>query len=176
MRQMLSVASFWRGFHRRAGLEAGAVSRKIRAVRKGAAMRALLVVLMSLAAGPLTATVVETSAGRMEITPLLTGLEEPWAVDFLPDGRFLVTERDAVRLTLVAGSARQEVSGLPAIYVGGQGGLLDVMVPRDFASSREVWLSYAVSPRSARRLRSGSGICRRTAAGLTAFGRSLRAV
>ena len=69
-------------------------------------MRALLVVLMSLAAGPLAATVVETSAGRMEITPLLTGLEEPWAVDFLPDGRFLVTERDAVRLTLVAGSAR----------------------------------------------------------------------
>ncbi len=109
-------------------------------------MRALLVVLMSLAAGPLAATVVDTSAGRMEITPLLTGLEEPWAVDFLPDGRFLVTERDAVRLTLVAGSARQEVSGLPAIYVGGQGGLLDVMVPRDFASSREVWLSYAVSP------------------------------
>jgi len=176
MRQMLSVASLWRRFHRRAGLQAGTVSRKIRAVRKGAAMRALLVVLMSLAAGPLAATVVETSAGRMEITPLLTGLEEPWAVDFLPDGRFLVTERDAVRLTLVAGSAQQEVSGLPAIYVGGQGGLLDVMVPRDFASSREVWLSYAVSPGIGAAAAVGFGHLSEDAAGLTAFGRSLRAV
>lgn len=108
-------------------------------------MRFALVTVLGLLPGPLAATVVETSAGPMQITPLLTGLEEPWAVDVLPDGRFLVTERDAARLWLITGAARQPVSGLPAVFVGGQGGLLDVMVPRDFASSRVIWLGYAAS-------------------------------
>lgn len=109
-------------------------------------MRFAPIPILCLLAQPLAATVVETSAGPMEITPILTGLEEPWAMDILPDGRFLVTERDAVRLTLVDGAQRQDISGLPEVFVGGQGGLLDVMVPRDFATSREIWLSYAVSP------------------------------
>ncbi|GAB1480628.1 PQQ-dependent sugar dehydrogenase [Paracoccaceae bacterium] len=109
-------------------------------------MRVAPALILCLLAQPLAATVVETSAGPMKITALLTGLDEPWAVDILPDGRFLVTERDAPRLSLVDGARRQEISGLPEVFVGGQGGLLDVMVPRDFASSREIWLGYAISP------------------------------
>lgn len=95
---------------------------------------------------PLDATVVDTTAGPMEITPVVTGLDEPWAVDFLPDGRFLLTERDTAMLWLYDGAARVQVTGLPPVFVGGQGGLLDVLVPRDFATSREIWLSYAVMP------------------------------
>jgi aldose sugar dehydrogenase len=86
---------------------------------------------------------VETSAGPMAITPVLTGLEEPWALAFLPDGSFLVTER-AGRLTHVAGEVRTSITGLPSVHLEGQGGLLDVMIPRDFATTREVWLTYAV--------------------------------
>jgi aldose sugar dehydrogenase len=98
---------------------------------------------------PAFATVVETSAGPMVIAPVATGLEEPWGLAFLPDGRFLVTERDG-RLTLFAadGGAGQAVGGLPDVYADGQGGLLDVMVPRDFAQSRTVWLSFS-QPQSA---------------------------
>jgi glucose/arabinose dehydrogenase len=78
----------------------------------------------------------------MAIERMAEGFEEPWALAFLPDGRFLVTERDG-RLTLLDGAARTEVEGLPRVAAEGQGGLLDVMIPADFASSRAVWLSYA---------------------------------
>ena len=77
------------------------------------------------------------------IEPVLTGLDEPWGLAFLPGGGFVVTER-AGRLTLVdAEGAQQAIGGVPQVVDQGQGGLLDVMIPRDFATSREVWLSYA---------------------------------
>lgn len=101
--------------------------------------------LMAPATGPTAALAAEidTSAGRMAITPVLTGLDEPWGLAFLPDGSFLVTERDG-RLLHVAEGRPVPVAGLPDVYAEGQGGLLDVMVPADFATSRRVWLSYAV--------------------------------
>lgn len=102
-----------------------------------------LAALSTLAANPALAGPVETSAGRMEITPVLTGLDEPWGLDFLPDGSFLVTERDGRLLLATPGGAPQQVDGLPEVLVAGQGGLLDVMATRDFADSREVWLTFA---------------------------------
>jgi aldose sugar dehydrogenase len=89
-------------------------------------------------------TKIETSAGQVQITTMATGLDEPWGLAFLPDGRFLVTER-AGRLQLfpATGGEGQQISGLPAVYAEGQGGLLDVMVANDFDQSREVWLSFA---------------------------------
>ncbi len=86
--------------------------------------------------------VIMASAGPMRVTSEAVGFDEPWAFDFLPDGAILVTER-AGRLTLLSKVARQQVEGLPPVFAEGQGGLLDVMIPRDFATSREVWLSFA---------------------------------
>ena len=85
---------------------------------------------------------VTTTAGALQITPILQGLDEPWGLAVLPDGAFLVTERDG-RLLLVREGVVQSVAGLPTVFAGGQGGLLDVLVPADFATSREVWLSFA---------------------------------
>lgn len=85
---------------------------------------------------------IETSAGEMLLTPVAEGLEEPWGLAFLPGDAFLVTERDG-RLLLFANGTPREIGGLPEVYAEGQGGLLDVMIPRDFAQSREVWLSFA---------------------------------
>jgi glucose/arabinose dehydrogenase len=85
---------------------------------------------------------IRTSETIMTITPVLDGLEEPWGLDFLPDGAFLVTERDG-RLLLVRDGRREAVGGLPEVFAQGQGGLLDVLVPRDFATSRDIWLSFA---------------------------------
>ncbi len=86
---------------------------------------------------------VQTSAGLMQITAIATGLEEPWALEFLPDGGVLVTERDG-RLLLMREGKVTPVAGTPKVVAEGQGGLLDVMVPRDFAASRDVWLSFAL--------------------------------
>jgi glucose/arabinose dehydrogenase len=88
------------------------------------------------------AQALSTSAGEVRITPVATGLTEPWGLAFLPDGGVLVTEREG-RLLLLRDGRAAPVAGVPEVAASGQGGLLDVMVPRDFAQSREVFLSYA---------------------------------
>lgn len=87
-------------------------------------------------------SVVTTSAGDMQIATIASGLTEPWALAFLPDGSYLVTERSG-RLLHFADGVSRDIAGLPRIVESQQGGLLDVMIPQDFATSREVWLSYA---------------------------------
>lgn len=76
------------------------------------------------------------------IEPLITGLNEPWAVAPLPGGGALVTERGG-RLILAREGRSGTVSGLPEVAVTGQGGLLDITLARDFASSRLLFLTYA---------------------------------
>lgn len=83
-----------------------------------------------------------SSQGMLQLEPAISGLETPWAFDFLPSGGILVTERDGRLLHVVNGVART-ISGTPAVAAVGQGGLLDVMIPRDFATSREVFLTYS---------------------------------
>lgn len=104
-------------------------------------------VVLGLGSGALAQEVeIDTSAGAMTIAPMATGLEEPWAIEFLPDGSFLITERGGVlKLFPASLAAPVAVAGLPSVEVDGQGGLLDVMLPRDFAKTREVWLTYAVA-------------------------------
>jgi glucose/arabinose dehydrogenase len=72
------------------------------------------------------------------------GLANPWAVAFLPDGRFLVTER-AGRLRIVERDGRlgEPVAGLPAVDAGGQCGLLDVVLDPKYAENGWVYWSYA---------------------------------
>lgn len=71
------------------------------------------------------------------------GLDEPWALAFLPDGQFLVTER-AGRLQLIGKDGQKtNVSGVPRVMASGQGGLLDVVVARDFAQSGRIFMSYS---------------------------------
>jgi glucose/arabinose dehydrogenase len=72
------------------------------------------------------------------------GLDHPWAIVFLPDGRMLVTER-AGRLRVVtrAGQIAAPISGLPPVDARGQGGLLDVVLGPNFAADRMIYWSYA---------------------------------
>ena len=84
----------------------------------------------------------QTSAGEVEVTRKVDGLDTPWAVGFLPDGEILITERDG-RLLLVRDGAKREVAGVPEVRARGQGGLLDVVPARDFAESGEIFLTYA---------------------------------
>lgn len=109
----------------------------LRYVIQGAAFAAGL-------SGPGQAETVSTSAGPLSITAIATGLTEPWGLDFLPDGEFLLTERDG-RLLLFSDGKVKSVTGIPDIWAEGQGGLLDVMVPRDFPRTREIWLTYTAT-------------------------------
>lgn len=104
---------------------------------------AAFVVTVLLSTGALRAEMLTTSAGKVEITPVVTNLSEPWGFGFLPEGGVLITERDGRLLHVSAQGKSQVVRGGPRIADGGQGGLLDVMLPRDFAQSREVFLTYA---------------------------------
>ncbi|MEM6481430.1 MAG: PQQ-dependent sugar dehydrogenase [Pseudomonadota bacterium] len=94
----------------------------------------------SLCAGP--AIGLETSAGRLVINQVVAGLNTPWAFQFLPDGSIVITERDgALRIWTTAGLA--DVSGVGDVVARGQGGLLDVLVPRDFARTRHLFFTYS---------------------------------
>lgn len=69
---------------------------------------------------------------------------QPWAMTFLPDGRLLVTEKQG-RLKLLNVATRQvgEITGVPAVLYGGQGGLGDVVLHPQFSSNGLVYISYA---------------------------------
>lgn len=103
---------------------------------------ALAVLLLSPLA---SAQVFNSEAQRFRAQTFTEGLEFPWGLAFLPDGRLLVSERPG-RLRLVAADGRldpQPVEGLPPIAAIGQGGLLDVALHPDFAKNALVYLSYA---------------------------------
>ena len=80
----------------------------------------------------------------MSVTPVAKGLEHPWAVAFLPDGRFLVTERPGrLRVVTATGEVSPAIAGVPAVAASGQGGLLDVVTDKDFARNRHIFFCYA---------------------------------
>ncbi len=99
--------------------------------------------LIAVPASPGLAGTLEASVGPLKVEEMADRLHEPWGLAFLPDGGFLVTERGGALWRFEAGGSRVQVTGTPQVWAYGQGGLLDVMVPRDFATSREVFLSYA---------------------------------
>jgi glucose/arabinose dehydrogenase len=82
--------------------------------------------------------------GVVRAETVAQGLEHPWGLAFLPDGRMLVTER-AGRLRLVGKDGRisAPLAGVPAVQARGQGGLLDVVLDPRFDENRLVYLSYA---------------------------------
>jgi glucose/arabinose dehydrogenase len=85
-----------------------------------------------------------STPGVVTVETVARGLETPWGMVFLPDGRMLVTERTGrLRLVTAAGAVSAPLTGIPETQARGQGGLLDVELDPDFATSRWVYLSYA---------------------------------
>lgn len=82
--------------------------------------------------------------GAVSVETVARGLVNPWGLEILPDGRFLVTERPG-RLRIVErdGTLSAPVSGVPAVAARGQGGLLDVALDPSFATNRVIYLSYS---------------------------------
>jgi glucose/arabinose dehydrogenase len=78
------------------------------------------------------------------VVDVARGLEHPWGLAFLPDGRLLVTERPG-RLRIVDGGGQVSgpLAGVPEVQAGGQGGLLDVALSPNFEQDRLVYLSFS---------------------------------
>ncbi len=86
----------------------------------------------------------QPAASTVEVVEVARGLEHPWALAFLPDGRMLVTERPGrMRLVSAEGVVSAPLANVPAVVARGQGGLLDVVLAPDFANSRRIYFSYA---------------------------------
>lgn len=75
---------------------------------------------------------------------IATGLEHPWAVAFLPQGQFLVTERPGrMRVVRHDGKLGAPVAGVPAVDAAGQGGLLDLVLDSGFAANRTLYFCFS---------------------------------
>lgn len=87
----------------------------------------------------------KSEQGTLEVTPIVEGLDHPWALAFLPDRQgMLVTERPGnLRLVSADGKLSAPLDGVPKVWAKGQGGLLDVVLSPDFKQDRTVYLSYA---------------------------------
>ena len=119
------------------------------AQRRGAAWAALAMAALALGVAPPLAAAERlgtygSDRERFHLVKVTDGLEHPWGLAFLPDGRMLVTERPG-RLRIVADGwlVPQPVAGVPEVWADGQGGLLDVALHSDFAENGLVYLSYA---------------------------------
>lgn len=116
----------------------------------------LLTLSLLLSAGAAKAQTVDSSAGPLTASVIAEGLDHPWAVAFLPDGRFLVTERSGQLLVVAEGEEPIAVAGVPEVEARGQGGLLDVVLARDFESSGRVYMTFS-EPASSAGLQRGTG-------------------
>lgn len=103
---------------------------------------ALAAILM---AGTAQADEFATEKVKVKIDVVASGLEFPWAVEVLPDGAYLVTERPG-RLRIVReGTLSEPIEGVPEVAAGGQGGLLDVALSPDFARDRTIYMTAALA-------------------------------
>ena len=110
--------------------------------------RSLLIILMCMSCHLSWAQdkqqLIHSEKHSFRIVPLLAGLENPWSIAFLPDGRMLVTER-AGRLRLVTQDFKLDpkpIDGLPEVIANGQGGLFDVVLHPQHAQNGWVYWAY----------------------------------
>ncbi len=95
-------------------------------------------------ASTVEAATFKTEKGDISVDIVADGLARPWAIDFLPDKRMIVTERGGrMRIVSPDGKKSAAIKGVPGVDVGGQGGLLDVAVHPDFAQNRLIYWSFS---------------------------------
>src|SRR5690606_10022534 len=121
----------------RSGLLQGRGMSAERAAGTSVALAIALAVVLALVPGS-----VRGKAAQVE--EVARGLEHPWSLAFLPDGRMLVSERPG-RLRIVGrdGELGAPLAGVPDVHARGQGGLHDIVLAPDHAESGEVFFCYA---------------------------------
>src|SRR5436309_3236842 len=103
-----------------------------------------LAALAAMVASSASAQTFPSSAGPLNVETVARGLDHPWGLAFLPDGRMLVTERPGrLRILTREGRISPAVAGVPRVLASGQGGLLDVALDRDFATNNTIYFCFA---------------------------------
>jgi glucose/arabinose dehydrogenase len=83
-------------------------------------------------------------APALRAVPVVTGIELGWAMAFLPGGELLVTERPGrIRRVSARGEVGAPIAGVPEVDFRGQGGLLDLVLDRDFARNRTLYFCFS---------------------------------
>ena len=118
-------------------------TRRLTGAFAAAAAGLALVLLAALAPAPAAAQQYASREHDYVVEAVVTDLQHPWAVAFLPDGGLLITERPGRLLRIGAAGDRTAVGGLPPVAAAGQGGLLDVILDPGFAANRRIYFSYA---------------------------------
>src|SRR5262245_22656839 len=108
---------------------------------KESSMSRLVLALLSMvcATSPGYAQEFVTKLERIRVETIATGLDHPWGLAFLPDGRKLVTERSGqLRLVEADNRLSAPLPNVPPVYAHGQGGLLDVVLDPEFERDRTI--------------------------------------
>jgi glucose/arabinose dehydrogenase len=104
----------------------------------------LLPLLTSAAKAQTQSPIIQSDKQAFRVSTLTRGLENPWSMAFLPDGRMLLTER-AGRMRILDKHFKLDptpIEGLPDVVARGQGGLFDVVLHPDFSSNGWIYWSY----------------------------------
>lgn len=101
---------------------------------------------------------VDLPSRDLTLSPIVDGLDAPWAFAWMPGGDILVTEQfGALRLIQNGTLHPDPIAGVPEVFGSGQGGLLDVTLHPDFEENRYLYLSYAHGTEEGNRLRVARG-------------------
>jgi len=103
---------------------------------------------LGIAAAPARAEITDApkpgTPSKVKVETFAEGLEHPWGMQFLPDGRLLVTEQPGrMRVVGKDGTLSQPIAGVPEVVAWNQGGLLDVLLAPDFADTGTIYFSFS---------------------------------
>ena len=137
-------------------MRSGGDMRRARRAR-GLLLAASICAGFAIAPAAVRADVFESEEHAFRVVTVTNGLDHPWGLAFLPDGRMLVTERPGRLRTVTAGRLDPEpIAGVPPVYARGQSGLFDVALHPEFRENGWVYLSYAAGKRG----RTGTEVAR----------------
>jgi aldose sugar dehydrogenase len=104
----------------------------------------LTATVVALGCAPAKSQVFQSSAGSLAVETIASGLDHPWGLAFLPDGRLLVTERPGrIRIVGKDGKISPALAGVPKVFASSQGGLLDVALDRGYGDNHTIYFCYA---------------------------------
>ena len=103
-----------------------------------------LVCTLAFAANAAAQQIVQSEEHTFRVETFAIGLDVPWGLAFLPDGRLLVTEREGrLRIVGTDGAVSPPIDGVPKVLAKGQGGLMDVTLHPQYAETGWIYLSYS---------------------------------
>ncbi len=99
--------------------------------------------LVSMGVAAFLAVAPAAAQSSIELETVADGLSYPWSVAFLPEGGYLITERDGVLKHVDAAGGQTAVEGVPEVFAQGQGGLLDIALDPDYGANGTIYLTFS---------------------------------